>query len=125
MKSKDEKPDAPLKAYYAAPRTKFGELLDVSEWSLVDKIVLCASIPLLLANISLFIIVEFVITNNWIADGIAGISSWLMALVHAWLCTKKKGPNQESLPKPSHLWLALAWSFLATVMTVFWLVEHL
>ena len=70
MSSKDEKSNAPIGAYYAAPKSKFAELLDISEWSLLDKTILLVLVPIFLAHIPLFITRIFLIKNNWIIDGL-------------------------------------------------------
>ena len=129
MKSNDKKPNAPLGAYYAAPKNKLAELYDTTEWSLRDRILLVfVTPPLFIVQSQLYITFALLIESNLIIDVFASISGWLLTTLYVLIYLKKKyhvkNPNPQTLCR-CYLVSATMFGFLAMMWTAFWTFNSL
>ncbi|MYC25779.1 MAG: hypothetical protein F4X56_07670 [Gammaproteobacteria bacterium] len=124
MKSKDQESSQPLEAYYAAPKTSFEELLDISEWGTFDKIVLFCSIPLVLVFITFVVLDMIGIEFNRFIDGAFVVCVWLIVVVNVWMSQKKTEPDGKPTPKRWYFVMTVCYSIIGLIRTISWLVEH-
>lgn len=125
MNSEYKKTKDPLEAYYEAPKTSFEELLDMSEWGLIDKIVFVVQIPLSVVYITLIALDLFGVEFNKLVDGVIAICAWSICLLYVWMYQKKTRPDGKPSSKRFNFWMVICWTFLSIVHTFFWIVNYL
>ncbi|MYD46153.1 MAG: hypothetical protein F4W92_07360 [Gammaproteobacteria bacterium] len=125
MKSKDENTSAPLEAYYAAPRTSVEELLNMSEWGLIDKIFFFLQIPLCIGVGTLAVLDLIGVEFNGSIDGARVILVWSMVVLYFWLRQKQTQPHGKQTPKRLYFVLIVLYGVVGVLTTFLWLVQHL
>ena len=125
MNSEHKKTSAPLEAYYSAPKASFEELLDISDWGLIDKIVFIVQLPLSVVYITLMVLDLFGVKLNRLVDGVIVICAWSIFLLYVWMYQKKTAPDGKPSPKRFNFWMVICWTVISIAHTFFWLINYL
>ncbi|MYD46154.1 MAG: hypothetical protein F4W92_07365 [Gammaproteobacteria bacterium] len=124
MNLKDDKSNAPLESYYSAPKSSFRELLDMSEWGLINKTIFYLQLPLFMIYFTIMVLKLIGFEFNWLVDGAIVICTWSIFALHVWVRQKKTTPDGKPTGKRLYAVAIVIWGIIGVWNTFEWLVNR-
>ena len=123
MQSQKDESNAPLEAYYAAPKHRFD---GTSKWNLIDVVCEILWSLLIFSCVSLDLIGIFWIKHSRIVDGVLVVGTWLILVTYIFLHRRKNMWSflpQTWRPRLHSLFL-IGGTLVSILKPIIWMFDH-